>query len=400
MSLTARAPGPIGAGAAFRENPLAFLRSIDEGQGVISFRGGLSRFYVVREPEAIHRVLVGEADRFGEGKWTRRGERVMGDCLITREGEPHHERRRVLQPGFDRRKIEPDAEAITRRALELGERWREGEPVEARAEMARLALAAAAAVLFSLELDDRSEALVPALLTMLAEIPRPGPPLRSGRRLDRARAVVDRELPEPPPDGPGGCTGREELISLLIAAIDTTPGTLAWCWYLLAEHPQIHKRLVAELDSVLGERAPTAGDLPSLPFLGNVLSEVLRLYPPVHFIDRRPLTDVEIDGCPIGAGAYILLSPLLTQRDERFFTEPDRFAPERWEDETSHPRYSYFPFGGGPHTCIGMYLARTELALVIATLARDWSLVPARQFPDRPTPNLGSFPMIARRRER
>ncbi len=399
MSLTARAPGPLGAGAAFRDNPLAFLQSIDRGQGVISFRAGARRLHVVREPESVHRILVAEADRFGEGKWTHRGERVMGDCLITREGEPHRRRRRVLQPGFDRPRLEAQAEAIGRRVRSLNRRWSDGEEIEARRAMACLALAAAGEMLFALDLDDRAPELVPALLTMLSEIPRPGPPLRSNRRLEEARAIIDRELPEVPPDGPGGCTDRAELISILIAAVDTTPGALAWCWYLLAEHPEVHRGVAEEVDQVVGDRSPTAADLRSLPYLGNVLSEVLRLYPPIHFIDRRPLSDTEIDGCPIKAGSYILLSPLLTHRDERFFPEPDSFRPERWEGETTHPRYSYYPFGGGPHTCIGMYLARTELALVIATLVRRWSLQPGPAFTAEPTPNLGSFPMVVRSRQ-
>lgn len=399
MSLVAKLPGPIGAGAGFRANPLAFLRSIDDGSEVLRFRAGLTEFSVVRNPRSIHRVLVGDAESFGEGKWTRRGERVMGDCLITREGPPHRRRRQQLQPGFERGSIESRADAIASPAKALGERWREGEEIEVRGEMARLALGAAGEILFSLELDSDGAELVPALMTMLAEIPRPGPPLRSNRHLAAARRTVEGALPERPPSGPGGCKEREELVSLLIAAVDTTPGTLAWCWYLLAEHPEVEERLHAELDAVLDDGPPTVDDLPRLPYLGRILSEVLRLYPPVHFIDRRPLADTEIDGCAIGAGSYILLSPLFTQRDSRFFPDPDRFLPERWEDGDRRPRYSYFPFGGGPHTCIGMYLARIELALVIATLARRWRLVPASSFAADPTPNLGRFPMIVRSRD-
>jgi cytochrome P450 len=427
MSLISRIPGPLSAGAEFRQNPLAFLRSLDDGSPVIRFRAGLSEFFVVNDPESIHRILVTDADRFGEGKWTLRGKRVMRDCLITREGGPHRERRRLIQPGFERSTLEPKADAVTSRAGELSARWRDGMEVEMRGEMAELALGAAAEALFSMRLDDCSGELVPALMTMLAEIPRPGPPLRSGRPLAAARRIVDAHLPAAISarrnGGNGSSAGEaadalglllagglgsdgipdgeaaDELVSLLIASIDTTPGTLAWCWYLLARHPEVEERLQAELSSELGQRQPGAADLPRLAYLDQVISEVLRLYPPVHFIDRRPLEDAEIGGRRIRAGSYILLSPLLTQRDERHFEQPDSFRPARWDGKAEHPRYSYFPFGGGPHTCVGMFLAKIELALVVATLTRRWRPTPAADFPAEPTPNLGRFPMIVRSRE-
>lgn len=431
MSLMSRIPGPISAGAEFRRNPLAFLRSLDDGSPVIRFRAGLTEFFVVNDPEPIHRILVTDAERFGEGKWTLRGKRVMRDCLITREGAPHRERRQLIQPGFERSALEPKADAVASRARQLSARWGEGAQVEMRGEMAELALSAAAEALFSMRLDDRSRELVPALMTMLAEIPRPGPPLRSGRPLAAARRIVDAHVPAAigaRRNGGNGSTARgtgdvlgllleggregvsepqngipdedvsDELVSLLIASIDTTPGTLAWCWYLIAEHPEVEARLWAELSSTLGGREPEAADLPRLGYLDQVISEVLRLYPPVHFIDRRPLEDVEIGETRIRAGSYLLLSPLLTQRDGRHFEQPDSFLPSRWDRKADHPRYGYFPFGGGPHTCIGMFLAKIELALVTATLAQRWRPTPAADFPAEPTPNLGRFPMIVRSR--
>lgn len=410
-------------GADFRRNPLSYLRSIDDGSPVLRFRAGLSSFYVVNDPEAIHRVLVADADRYGEGKWTLRGKRVMGDCLITREGEAHHRRRQLIQPAFERRQLEPKMGAITGRAAALAEGWREGQEVEMRVAMAELALAAASDVLFSVQLDRASGRLVPALMSMLGEIPRPGPPLRSGRPLRRARRVVDGIVPDAVAAADGELAGRhadlldrlragddrepalgdrelaDELVSLLIASIDTTPGTLAWCWYLLATNPAHERRLTEELAEALGGREPSPADLKRLPILDRTLSEVLRLYPPVHFIDRRPLKDVEVAGTAIPAGAYMLLSPLLTQRDPRHFPDPDRFDPDRWLEPSERPRYSYFPFGGGPHTCIGMALARMQLALVVATIAQRWRPRPADSFPAGPTPNQGRFPMVLESRD-
>jgi cytochrome P450 len=244
-------------GATFQRDPLTYLRSIDDGSPVLRFRAGLSTFFVVCDPEAIHRVLVADAERYGEGKWTLRGKRVMGDCLITREGEAHRRRRQLVQPAFERLRLEPKAAAVTDRAARLADRWREGEEVEMRAAMAELALAAASDLLFSVELDQASGELVPALMAMLAEIPRPGPPLRSSRPLTRARRVFDGSVPDaiaaadgPVGDAHGDVLSRlragndrepglddhalaDELISLLIASIDTAPAPshgAGTCW--------------------------------------------------------------------------------------------------------------------------------------------------------------------------
>ncbi len=140
--------------------------------------------------------------------------------------------------------------------------------------------------------------------------------------------------------------------------------------------------------------------MPGLPYLETVLNEVLRLYPPVHFIDRRPLEDVELDGEAIEAGTFLLISPLLTHRDPRFYPEPERFDPRRWSDQAGEgrPRYAFLPFGGGPHTCIGMTLARMELTLVIAALATRWRLRPSEAIAADPSPQTSRFPMTLERR--
>lgn len=411
------------AGRDFRRDPLGFLRSLDNGDDVLEFRAGLTTFRLVKSPETIHRILVTDAEEFGEGKWTLRGERVMHDCLITREGELHRDRRGVLQPGFERKRLDGKAEAIVSRADGLGDRWRDGEVVEARGEMGRVALTASGEALFSLDLTDQAGLLLPALATMLAEIPRPGPPLRSGRRLAAARRKVDRvvadavESRRASADGEDDVLSRllaqpgnghpplsdeqvvDEIASLLIASVDTTPGTLAWTWLLLGRHPEVEAKVHDELDRVLDGQAPTSESVSRLEYLDRVLAEVLRLYPPVHFIDRRPTRDVELDGHPVPAGAFLLLSPLVTHRDARFYDDPDEFRPERWERERGErPRYAYFPFGGGPHTCIGMALARMELALVVATLARDWRLRPGPELDDDRNPQRGAFEMTVVRR--
>lgn len=430
-------PLAIGAGRRFRADPLASLRehSVNGAgeQGLIRFRAGGTDFTVIADPDEIHRVLVTDAELYGEGKWTLRGERIMRDCLITRDGDAHGERRALIQPTFDRARVLEQAGAIVGASEAMTAGWSDGAEVELRSEMGRMALAAGSSVTFGVDLGDRATQMLPGLLVMLSEIPRLGLPGRRALRLALARRRVDPMIAEliatrrhelgatgdaapaagsdalttlllhREPDGTP-LTDRQiadEVTSLMIAFIDTTPGTLAWFWFELARHPELEREVFAELDDVTGGERPEPDQLSDLLRLSEVLDETLRLHPPVHFIDRRPLEDVVISGEEVKQGAYLLISPLLTQRDSRFHSDPDRFDPARWRgaDRRTRPRYSFFPFGGGPHTCVGMALARIELLLSVATVARKWRLQPA----DRPLggsrdlaePGVGksSFPM-------
>jgi len=368
--------GAVRDGLAFRRDPLGFLTGLGGGD-VVAFRAGLTEFTLLRGPDTIHRVLVRDATSFGEGKWTLRGERVMGDCLITREGAEHRRRRMAIAAGFERRRLLERAPAMAARARAVSSAWRPGEEIDVQEQMGRIALVAAAEALFDFDLSADATALLPALRVMLHEIPRPGAPWPAGRRLRVARAVVDSAieralrdrdgaLPEPLA-GLAPQEARREIAALLIAAIDTTPGTLMWTWRELARDRAAQDALHAELDG-RGD-----ADVSRLPVLDGVLREVLRLHPPVHFIDRRPLADVDLEGRRVRAGSFLLLSPLVTHRDERFYRDPAAFRPARWEGD-GIPRWAYFPFGAGPHTCIGMHLARLEMAHTIAEVAAAWRL--------------------------
>ena len=396
----------VRAGREFRRDPLRFMLALDGRSDAVPFRAGLTDFTLLRNPETIHRVLVADNDLYGEGKWTQRGKRVMHECLITLEGRPHRERRLLLQPAFDRGAMMDYGPAMVRAASRVSARWRDGATVEIRGEMNRLALGVVGEVLLDLDLEPDADRQVEALLAMLYAISRGPLSWGASRRLARARKLLDATAAEALAkregrlqSALGACPAlserslKDEVVSMLIAGVDTTPGTLAWTWFVLGRHQDAEAKVHEELDAVLAGRPPTAEDIPRLRYLRLVLDEVLRLYPPVHFIDRRPLVDVELDGRRVAAGSYILLSPLLTQRDGRFFDEPASFRPERWENGQATAARAYFPFGAGPHTCIGIALARTELVLAIATLASRWRLRPSGGFPDDPSPQTTRFPM-------
>src|SRR2546430_8176181 len=104
----------------------------------------------------------------------------------------------------------------------------------------------------------------------------------------------------------------------------------SWTWYLLAQDPDVDAAMQAELQTVLGERLPTAEDLPQLRYTRMVFTEALRLYPPAWLMTRRAREDVTIGDYRFPAGTFFLLSPYLTQRDSRFFPDPEAFVPTPW----------------------------------------------------------------------
>ena len=163
---------------------------------------------------------------------------------------------------------------------------------------------------------------------------------------------------------------------MLVAGHETTANALAWTWYLLSQNPQAEAKLHDELERVLGGRLPAFEDVARLPYTLGVFSESLRLYPPAWAIGRRALADYEIDGYLIPANSILLTSPWVVHRDPRWFPEPERFDPERWNPELAdaRPKFSYFPFGGGARVCIGERFAWAEGVLVIAAIAQRWKM--------------------------
>jgi cytochrome P450 len=181
---------------------------------------------------------------------------------------------------------------------------------------------------------------------------------------------------------------RDEAMTLFLAGHETTANLLTWTWYLLSQAPEAEQRLHAELDAVLGGRLPSVDDLPALRFMDRVIDESLRLYPPVWLFGRRALEDTELGGYPIPRGTVVSVSQWVTHHDQRWFPEPWRFDPDRWDpgETARRPPYSFFPFGGGTRICIGEGFARMEAKLVLATIASRWRLrlAPGHQVGLRP----------------
>lgn len=412
---------PLSTIVALRRDPLGFLERIADRYGDIAFlRVGPYRLVFLNHPDLIHEVLVARDASFVKGRILEQARDVFGQGLLTSEGEFHRRQRRLIQPVFHRRKVEAYADVMAQYAEATAARWRDGQALDVAEEMTRLTLRIVARCLFSVDVEEGEarelgralDALVGAFNT--AAVPWAGLarklPFPSARRSRWALATLDalvyRLIAERRAAGGGGEDGadllslllatryedggamddrqvRDEVLTLFLAGHETTANALAWTWTLLAEHPEAEARFHQEVDAVLGDRLPGAEDMPSLPWTRKVFAESMRLYPPAWAITRKAVEPVTIGGYPVPAGAGVLASQWVAHRDPRFFEEPLAFRPERWTEdfEARLPKLAYFPFGGGPRTCIGMGFAWMEGVLLLATLGRRWStrLVPGER---------------------
>ncbi len=398
-----------------------YLRSARDWGDCVTLRFGLKRIFFVNHPDLIEQIL--HSRNFTKHYALRMNRLLLGNGLLTSEGDFWLKQRRLIQPVFQRERITsyaPDMVAFAQKQIAA---WRDGEVRDLHTEMRRLTLAIAAKTLFGADVTGQSEEVGRALhdamgtfsqrffrvLRIPERVPTPGN-LRIRRAVGRLNAILYGLINQRRAEGEqndllsillharheSDGTGmsdqqlRDEAMTLFLAGHETTALALSWCWYLLAQHPEVVESLEAELRQVMGGRAPTAADLPHLPYTDRVVQEVMRLYPPAYAIGRQAIQPCTIDGFTIPAGATVLMSQWVVHRDPRFFEEPERFYPSRWADGLARrlPRYAYFPFGGGQRLCIGNNFALMELSLVLATIAQRFRFTRPPGPPVLPRPQL------------
>ena len=385
------------------------------------FRLGPVFVYLVNDPELIRSVLVTRADRYHKGRGLERAKRLLGEGLLTSEDAVHLRQRRLMQPAFHRERISGYGDTMVRYAERVAERWKAGETRDVHREMVALTLAIVGKTLFDADVEGEADEIGGALTEAMELFNRlftvpfgeilEKLPIPATRRFEKARGRLDatiarliaerRKNPgdrtdlltllllaqDTEGDG-GGMTDaqlRDEAMTIFLAGHETTANALTWTWHLLSRNPDVEFRFHEELDRVLGGRLPAVADLPRLRYTEMVLSESMRLYPPAWIVGRRALVEHDLGGYRIPAGSILLLSQWITHRDARFFPDPLRFDPLRFtpEAQAARPKFSYFPFGGGPRVCIGEGFAWMEGVLLLATIARRWRLTPTG---DEPTP--------------
>ncbi len=384
-----------------------FTRCVREFGDIVFLRFLGVPMCFVNRPEYIESVLVTQSGNFEKSKDYRALRRVLGNGLLTSEGEFWRRQRKLVQPAFHQERIAAYAEVMAGYTERMLASWTDGQTLDIHAAMMHLTLDIVAKTLFDTDVSHEAEDVSAALDVLMGKFMRQAGfafllpsfiPIPTTSRLQHAVRQLDKViygiiqqrrasgqmsgdllsvLLQAQDEEGVGMTDRQlhdEIMTLFLAGHETTANALSWTWLLLGQNPMVEEKLAEELRSVLGGRVPTPSDLPQLPYTDMVLRESMRLYPPVWIIGRRALAPFRLGEYELPAETNVLMSQLLMHRDARYFPDPERFDPDRWNPNdprgASLPRFAYFPFGGGPRVCIGAGFAMMEAALLLATIAQ------------------------------
>ncbi len=366
--------------------------------------------FLFSRPEQAEHVFAMNQDNYVKATTYRPLRALIGNGLLTSEGEEWRRHRRLIQPVFSRRDVIRFGPAMCNATQRMLEKWDElpsGAGLNVRRQTSALALDIVGGALFGADLAGNTEEMAKAVdagqrvAVLAALLPLPGGP-RTSRALKvlarRAwgtkegvegmvgRLIADRRA-QGSRDGDGDLldvlltadlTDAEigaEVVTFILAGHETTANTLAWSLALLSAFPAARERLVQEVDSVLGDRVPEAGDATRLPWTAAVVSEAMRLYPPAWTIGRSALADDTVAGVTVPAGSRVTISTYLVHRHREFWPDPAGFDPGRFlPGSGDRPRYAYIPFGGGRRACVGQSFAELEAVLVLASITQRYRL--------------------------
>lgn len=364
---------------------------------------------LVTGPDGIRDVVVTHSNAFVRPLVLRQMGMTLGDGMIVASGPEWLRQRRIAQHAFHRPHIATYGQQMVAETDRIVRRWRPGDRFDLRVEMAHLTMAIVGRTLFAADVERDLPVIDDALTTVQREfnahmnsaLPLPDRvPTPANLRLRRAirglDAVIARLLHDTDRAGPDADhlmallmhaesddgdrltrkNLRDQAVTFLLAGHETTALLLAWTFALLSRHPAVRDRLEAELAQVLDGRAPAAADVGDLAVTTRVLKEAMRLYPPAYAFARHATRPVTIGGVPVRRGTTVVVSQWVTHRDPRWFDGPDVFDPDRWDGDLERrlPKFAYYPFGGGPHRCIGEHFAMLEATLALAMIAQRYRL--------------------------
>lgn len=424
---------PFKLAREFLHNPIKTLQSISYKYGDISyFKLGRQHVYLINKPDYIEKVLVYDHRNFTKGRRLQIAKALLGEGLVTSEGDFHNRQRRIIQPIFHPKQIATYGKVMTDYAASLNQRWKDGDTVDMLKEMMRLTLSIICKSVLNYDIESQTEEIDGALaicrnyskrlqsplgqvLNKIPVLPNVKGAVQARKKLDKLVYSLIKERKEglesnvkdyddlltrliQAQDSTGSestnnttgdsTTGvsilkmsdkqvRDEVMTIFIAGHETTANALTWTFYLLSQNRKIEEKLVEELESTFNRNdTPTVDDIPKLKFTEKVLRESMRLYPPVWSLGRYVDKDYALGKYIVPAGSTIMMSQYLMHRDPRYYNKPEQFDPERWSSKarSSLPRFSYFPFGGGIRACIGESFAWMEGILLIATICRQWKM--------------------------
>lgn len=415
----------IGHALSYRLNPLKFYTQCASYGDFVRLKFGPHPVHFLNHPDLIKTVFMTQAGVFlsrAEGRESRFFDPLIGHSLTVSEGAFWRRQRRLMQPLFQRHHLVAYGDqAVAHMQTEL-DTWHGGDVMDVRAVMTRMARRIVSHIAFGTAGVDHLETVEQALAAALTEYDHRDHnwllylmperfPTPSNRRYHAAVAALDAwvydliqagrqhnpdtgdmlsQLLKAQDDSGQGMTDRElrdELVNVLLGH-DTISDVFCWAWWEIARHPEVEARLVEEWRRVLEGRLPTMADLHHLAYTEWTVKETLRLYPLAWVTGRVATQDCDLAGHPIRAGENVVMCQWVTHRDPRFFEEPERFNPERWAPEAAKaiPAYAYYPFGGGPRSCIGQGLTMLEMVLLLATIGQRFHLRPTTHQTPVPIP--------------
>ena len=411
---------------------LKFYLDCERASGLVKTHVWRAPFYIVTDPVLIEEILVRKHRCFVKSAGLRATQRGFGQGLLTSDGRLWRRQRRVMQPAFQLQRVEKYRESMELATDRFLAAAGPGGERNIHRDMTDLCFYALALSLFGQDMAEGRELIASAanalhrfhdglfsaifggskwldwsgglLFTLIrgvsTAVGRPDfmidpswLPTSYARGFRDAIAalhafvdvVVSRRRNQPPSDDLLGLLLsardesdrplppsqiRDEVVTMFFAGHETGAATLTWTLYLLAKHPAVAAELARQLDEGEGDT-----------LLDQVLRESMRLFPPAYRIGRTVVQTCRIGGAEMKAGVELVIPQWAVHRSPRYYDAPERFYPGRWTEEfiASLPPFAYFPFGGGPRTCIGNTFGIVESKFVLKQLLRQMEFVLSEQ---------------------
>lgn len=418
----------VGSMLHYLRNPLGFLEETATMGDVVPVQFATRKLWLINEPHLVDQILVKQASSMMKDTFVRELKNLLGEGLLTSDGDFWKRQRRLIQPAFHRDRIASYGRIMVDHTVKMLASWpKRSEAIDLHHAMMSLTADIVTHALFGAQADDNGE-VAWCIETVMARFADPlylmvpgfsKLPLPANLKMQRAAQRLDaivhgfiRRRRNAKAAGDGGeqhddLLGmlldaqdedgatmtdkqvRDEVLILFLAGHETTALNLSWTFHLLAQHPDVERKLHAELATVLGGRSPELADIPKLAYCERIIQESMRLYPPAWSLGRDTRGAFDLAGHHFEKGSWLVMNPWTLHRDPRWFPDPLRFSPERWENGfiKTLPKCAYLPFGAGPRICIGNQFAMMEAVLLLATIAQKYELdaVPGQRVVPEPS---------------